>query len=391
MCARVLQIVPEIGYGGAEQMVVNLSNGLRERGWDVTVLVLSRMTNDAAILLAGFVSGGGRVISCDKPTGFSPRTILRVRATVRAFRPDVVHTHQHSLRYLLAATAGYSRAPRSVHTLHTPQAAQAGAIADLMHRCAFRRGVRPVAVANAIASVYEARYGYRAIPTVPNGIDMQRFAPDLHARAVWRAERGIPEDDVVIACVARLQPVKNHELLLRAFRLVVDSCERARLVLVGDGPLLTELCELARSLDLLPRVDFAGACADVERTLKGADIFTLSSKWEGHPLSLIEAMATELPAVVPRVGGIVDLIADGESGLLFAEGDCSALAAALLTLCRDAEQRRRIGSASRAAVADDCSVDAMVDRYIKIYVSTTGNGGTPGPVNHDPDCAGRMA
>lgn len=367
MSPRVLQIVPELGFGGAEQMVLNLANGLRERGNEVTVVVLGALPAGSPGVLADFLAGGGNVIACDKPPGISLRTIAAVRRAIRKGRPDVVHSHQHGLRYLLAATMGSPGATGFVHTLHTPQAAQAGIVADLVHAWARRRRVRPVAVAPAIAAAYEESYGYRGIATVPNGVDMCRFAPDAAAGAAWRAERGIPADDIVIACVARLQPVKNHELLLRAFRQVLDDFANARLVLIGDGPLLSELRETTRALGLTPRVEFAGTCVDVERALQGADIAALSSKWEAHPLSLVEAMAVGLPVIAPSVGGIVDVVVDGENGLLFAAGDCAALAAGLSALCRDAGLRRRMGVAARAEVAAQCSIAAMVEGYLGIY------------------------
>lgn len=367
MSVSILQMIPEIGFGGAEQMVLNLAQELRGRGTKVTILVLSPVADGVEALMDGFSVDNGSLILCNKRAGFDLRAIVTVRDAIRRTKPDVVHTHQHALRYLLAGGGGLAAVPAVVHTLHTLESAQSGVIAGLMHRVARMRGVRPVAVAASIAGAYEKRYGYRDIEIVHNGIDMRRFTSNADLGTAWREAHEIGGGEFVFASVGRLHPVKNHQLLLRAFRSVLDEHPQSRLVLVGGGPLRRELGDLAHALNMLPHVKFLGACFDVEHVLQGADAFVLSSKWEGHPLSLVEAMAVGLPVVAPRVGGIVDVIADGENGLLFDEGSQADLSDRMLKICRDPEFGSRLGVSAHASVFAECSVEAMVDRYLAIY------------------------
>ncbi|MCB9897818.1 MAG: glycosyltransferase [Planctomycetes bacterium] len=177
------------------------------------------------------------------------------------------------------------------------------------------------------------------------GVDLARFRPPAE-----RATREIPE----LVCVARLDPVKGHRLLLAAARRLVDGGRRFVLRLVGDGPEREALASLLLALGLEGHVRLEGAASEagVQAAYARADVFVLASLTEGVPVVLMEAMAMELPCVAPRLAGIPELVRDGIDGLLFTPSDELGLAAALEQLLDDADARRRLGVSGRRRVAE---------------------------------------
>lgn len=191
--------------------------------------------------------------------------------------------------------------------------------------------------------------------TIWNGIDTSRFAytgPDPAGPAV---------------VVARLAPEKDVETLLRATALAVRRYPDFRLEVAGDGPCRAALERFTAELGLVGWVRFLGPVRDVPALLARARLFVLPSLTEGVSLTLLEAMARGLPVAATRVGGNVEVVADGETGLLVPAGDPPALPAALLRLWGDPEEGARLGRAARRRVEDHFDVRAMVAAYEAPY------------------------
>ncbi|WP_344342662.1 glycosyltransferase, partial [Kitasatospora putterlickiae] len=167
------------------------------------------------------------------------------------------------------------------------------------------------------------------------------------ARAAARAGLGLPDDAFVVGTVGNLTPKKDQATLLAAHAALLRSRPDARLLLVGAGPLDARLRARAAELGVADTVVFAGSRADVPELLPALDVFTLSSRQEGLPVALMEAMTSGLPAVVTRVGGMPEVLDDGEQGLLVPPGDPSALAGAFDRLAGDPDLRARMASAAR--------------------------------------------
>jgi len=209
------------------------------------------------------------------------------------------------------------------------------------------------------------------ITQIYNGVDTVRFAPSAGvARDVFPAGFA-PPGTVVIGTVGRVQPVKDHATLLRAFAALAGSepalAERARLVIVGDGPLLAQTRALAATLGIDDATWFAGNRSDVPALLRALDVFALPSLNEGVSNTILEAMASGVPVVASAVGGNVELV-DGEAtGLLVPAGDSDALAGALLRYLRDTPLRLAHGRQARAVVTERFSLHAMVAGYADVY------------------------
>ena len=167
--------------------------------------------------------------------------------------------------------------------------------------------------------------------------------------------------------VARLDRLKDWPTALRAVNLLLSEDLRAKFVVVGDGEERSRLERLTEELQMTERVLFLGSRSDVAHLLQAADAFMLSSISEGIPLTLIEAMATGLPCVATNVGGIPELIRDGETGLLVEAGDHVGLAAGLGRLASTPELASRLGMSGYRLALDRHDASVMHERYRELY------------------------
>jgi glycosyltransferase involved in cell wall biosynthesis len=196
---------------------------------------------------------------------------------------------------------------------------------------------------------------------IPNGIDVSRFRP--RDPVVFLAQGTGP----TLLFVGRLHAQKNLQVLLRAAAELSSLWPNLRVVLVGDGPERGRLEGLTRDLGLEERVRFAGEVPDVLPFLHAADLFVHPSRAEGMPGALLEAMACGLPCVATRIGGTVDIITDGEDGILIPPGDDRLLAGAIGRLLGDLVLARRLGRQARTTVEARFAMDGVARRYAVLY------------------------
>jgi glycosyltransferase involved in cell wall biosynthesis len=206
------------------------------------------------------------------------------------------------------------------------------------------------------------------VETVLNGIDTVRYA-DSSPRAGVRAGFGIAASDRVVGTVGRLNEVKSQNLLLKAVAALGPDHNDVHVLLVGDGPERRSLEQLASDLGLGLRTHFAGYQRNPERFLPAMDIFALTSRLEGLPLALLEAWAAGLPIVSSAVGGVPKIVVDGENGMLFPNGDTSALTTALRTVLANPKMAAKMAASGLAIVRQRYSLDRMSNDYETRYRS----------------------
>jgi glycosyltransferase involved in cell wall biosynthesis len=225
-----------------------------------------------------------------------------------------------------------------------------------------------VAPSPGIAQVMHDLGVTREIKVIPNGVDLSPFQNVLRGRT--RADVGLPAGAVVLMYLGRLGPEKNITFLMRAFTGVAAACPDAVLALVGDGPEADNLSDQAQQAGIADRVKFFGAIdyALVPEYLKLADVFVTASQSEGHPLSLIEAMATGLPAVGIDSPGVGDTILDGVNGFL-STPDLAVFTAKLVRLVMDTEVRHRLAEGARTSAQQydiNRTVALLLDEYVRL-------------------------
>jgi glycosyltransferase involved in cell wall biosynthesis len=209
----------------------------------------------------------------------------------------------------------------------------------------------------------------RKIRVIFNGIETAQFMQTHDSRGARRS-LGIPDDAPLIGTVGRLTEIKRQDVLIRGFARLKQRCPAAHLVLVGDGPLRGDLEHLAATCDLRDSVHFAGYQSPTAPFIQAMTVFALTSRSEGMPQAAIEAAVSGVPVVASRVGGLPELIEDGQTGLLFQVGDDQALAAALEQLLANPDRARLIGQAARDRAVAMFDISRMADDYHRHFTES---------------------
>lgn len=364
---HVVHVLHSLSVGGTENGVVNLVNGLAER-FRHTVVTLSPPGP-----LADRLPAAVRVHALAKRPGIDPATWARLTLVLRRLRPDIVHSRNWATFGAVPA-ARLAGVRAVVHGEHGRDAADP----DGLHpRRRWRRRLAPlvtrfVAVSDDLQRwlVEDVRVPAAKVIRIHNGVDTSRFAPgarDGHGGA------GTGAGEVVVGTIGRLDPVKDHAGLIRAFARIAGSHPRARLVIVGEGPRRRELEGLAASL-VPGRVLFTGERSDIPTLLRSMEVFVLPSLGEGISNTLLEAMATGLPVVATRVGGNPELVEHGVNGLLVPRDDPATLATAISRYLDDPVLRLLHGKASRERVLERFSLDRMCVAYAGLYEEVAAGG-----------------
>lgn len=353
---KIMQVIPYFCFGGAEIMCENLTYALKNAGQEVFAVSLY---HDRTPIARRMEEAGIRIVYLDKKLGLDLSMVPKLIKIIRRERPDVVHTHLDVIKYavLAAKLAGVKKCVHTVHSLADREAE--GRVQKIINGFYFCRGWSvPVALTPEVRNSVAEFYGIplRRVPVIYNGIDLSRCVPKT------TYETG---ETVTILHVGRFDVPKNHPGLLEAFRLLLETHPECRLRLVGDGELRPDMEKLAREKGIADFVEFCGMQSNVYPYLHDADIFTLPSIYEGNPMTIIEAMGTGLPIVASRVGGIPDMISDGESGLLV-EPEPQSICAGLTRLVGDAALRQRLGLAARKQ-SQTFSAEHMARDYISCY------------------------
>ncbi|MCL6554424.1 MAG: glycosyltransferase [Firmicutes bacterium] len=363
---KVLQLVTQSEWGGAQTHVLALARGLRGT-YDVTI-----GCGAGGPLVARGRESGIRVVEI--PSLVQPPRLLADLATlwrlVRWIRTEafqIVHCHSTKAGLLGRIAARLAGAPIVAFTAHGwPSLAALPPLIRLAYRVA-ESGVARLSHVIICVSEHDKRQALKMgtgtpdrLVVVRNGVNPALWAQSMSAGPSGQPRGAIPgsaRDGVCTAvCVARLTVQKDPLTLLKAWTMLQGA---HRLVLIGDGPLRAELEAFCGRAGLTDRVTFLGARDDVPAVLGAADLFVLASRWEGLPFAVLEAMCSGLPVVATRVGGIPEAVVDGETGLLVPPGDARALAEAIERLAADPRLRGQMGAAGRRR-AEACFTEARM-------------------------------
>ena len=293
--------------------------------------------------------------------------IGRVLYLLKHERVDLIHAHEFAMNTYGALLSVLTGVP-CVTTIHGKNYSS-----DKWHRRAAYRLVahrtKMIAVSDDIKSFLAAAVGVSArhIATIPNGIHIERYAATDAAKTKFRTELGLSRHQPVVGAIGRLEPVKGHTHLLTAAQRVCARYPETVFVLAGQGPLRDPLEQQANALGIARNMRFLGYRDDVATVLAGLDVFVLPSLSEGLPLSLLEAMAASKPIVASNVGGIPEVIRDGENGLLAAPATPTELADRILMLLADPSRAHFLAENARALVSARFGMTAMVGAYEDLY------------------------
>ena len=362
---KILQIIPSLGTGGAEKMVLSLASGVSDQDHEVIIVSLYAK-NDTKMIYAPKASTLS-IIYLNKKPGFDIAMVYKIFKIIREFKPSIIHTHLHTMKYVLPLT--FLRSFAWVHTVHNVAQMEANHIDKKINYISFLRGAVPVAIADKVRNTIYEVYRIKNTPVILNGIDLHEHERVSLGRDEWRRREGFSESDVIITAVGRLYKQKNHRLLISSFKEVSEQFPQTRLMIVGEGELRSDLQDYCIEKGLKDKVKFLGNRNDVPAILNAIDIFTISSDWEGNPLSLMEAIAAGCPVVCTAVGGIPEVV-DPSFGLLVTAGDESALTKALKDMVESKEKRILMAQAAKA-YSHQFSSSKMIDNYLYLYKKLT--------------------
>ena len=354
---RVMFIEPDLQFGGAERHVTTLLPRMDPARFTPSVICIGEEGGLFADLLAAGIEARALHLSGKRNV---LRALKELISVARQARPDVVVVrcfNAETLGRIAARVAGVDHSIVWVHSMLDLR--QRTKVHTAIDRALIRWTSGYFGVAEAQRK-YLVELGYPAerIRIIHNGVDLALF--DAETNRTPLAEFGFAEDEPVVGIVAGLHPWKDHGTLLKAARIVIDKIPDARFLIVGEGVTRPELESLCDDLQITPNVHFTGARHDVARLLTAIDVFALTSTTEAFPISLLEAMACGRPAVCTAVGGVPELLTDGESGYLVPPKDTQQLAARLLSLLSDPDTARRMGRAGRERVEAEFSLDRTV-------------------------------
>lgn len=329
MKTRVAVVLPYFSSGGAENMVAHLVSHLDLD--KVNVQVFCIFGNPQGNHLEEEVrSHGVDIIYIGKGLGFSPLAAIKLYKALNKFGPDVIHTHLMACMY--SAPWVILHKNKMLHTIHSvPKAENNYRIRKIVTTFLYKTGKAvPIAISSENQRLIAEYYGIKmdSIEVVSNPVITEKFYHNHY-----------DSENITLITVGRLSKEKNQGLLIQVLAELVKEFPQIKLKIVGDGKEREVLQKKAIDLDLQSNIEFIGNVPDVENYLCDADIFVLSSLYEGVPLSILEAMAAGLPVVSTDVGGIKDVVTD--NGILVRSEDVNAMKEAILKLIRDQTLRKK--------------------------------------------------
>ena len=360
---RILYVITGLGVGGAERVVVGLADRFAARGDEIAIAYLRgpalMQPSDRRV----------RLYNLEITDVWSlMRGYFRLRRIVGVLQPDVVHSHlvhANILCRLLRLTTSISRLVTTAHNTNEESSLRMSTYRWTNRFADFTTNVSDEAVA-AFEQARAVKPGQMV--TIHNGVDTGVYRRSPDAGEAVRRELQVPEDERLIVALGRLEPPKDYPNLLAALSILRAQGEGTRwhCVIAGDGSLKNELIDQIARLGLADRVSLLGVRRDVPALLSAADIFVLSSAWEGFPMVICEAMACGCVVVATDCGGVREAV--GGAGLLVQPQDSSALAMQLRgALEMTFDERAAMGEAARRRVSNLYSLDRAITRWAQIY------------------------
>jgi sugar transferase (PEP-CTERM/EpsH1 system associated) len=368
---KIMHVVNSMSLGGTEKSLLRLATQLTG-GFEHRICCIRSFDPN----LTQSCLRPEQVVALNlRPSRFSFFVPALLRA-IRSYQPDIVHSRNWgAIEAVLAARL--SAVPVVIHSEHGYE------VESLSSTPVRQQWTRRLicSLADAVFTVSRELRGFHAaqagirpdrIRVLPNGVDTQVFAPARQARARMRYDLGISSADFVVGAVGRMVPIKDYGTLIRAAGRLTEATSKFKLILVGDGPELPRVRELAESIPGLGSHFLAlGRREDVPALLAGMDVFVQTSLGEGMSNTVLEAMAAGLPAVVTAVGGNPEIVSQG-CGWLFDAGDVEHLSQLLLMLASNPSLCARTGQAARRHVEEAFSHSAMLENYRQLYLELAG-------------------
>jgi glycosyltransferase involved in cell wall biosynthesis len=376
---KIMRIIARLIIGGPTIHVVLLNSILNNEIFE-SVLVCGSPNPGEQPMLDFALQQNIKPIAIPEIVGeatFKPRDVkalAKLFRLIRQERPHIVHTHTAKAGFVGRLAARLAGVPIILHTYHghVLHGYYSPFKTWLLRRmeqvlCYFTDCVIAVSMQVKQDLVSYGVASPEKITVIPLGFDLEPFLSCQKYRGELRRELGLSEAFQLVGIVGRVFPIKNHRLFLDAAARVLAGEPTARFIIVGDGVLRSEMERYARELGIVDKVIFTGWRTDLPRIYADLNALVISSDNEGTPVSVIEAMASGVPVVGTKVGGVPDLITDGETGYLVPPRDPDVLASAILRLIRGSETTSFMSQAARSMVIQRYTVRRLISDMEGLY------------------------
>jgi len=359
---RLCHCIEDLNAWGAQQVVRHLVCNLDQSRFRCLVYTFKRGP------IADIIEDSGCVVRLLKRK-FPKLDLSLVRRLRRSFEQDqieILHTHLFGASLHALIAAGPIPSLSKITTLHADR--EDNLIQRIGYQFLFSKPDCVVGVSQDTSAKVSARHPQirSKLVTIPNGIDTKPFSKRFDKREIRRKLR-LPVEGRIVGTIGRLTTQKDHSSLLEAFTQIRIGVPDTHLIIIGAGELLDSLQKQRSLLELDGSVHFLGSRDNIPELLQAMDVFVLSSLWEGLPLVLLEAMAAGAPVVATTVGGVPEVIADGEEGLLVPSGDPRSLGLAMTKLLTDSVLARRLAEKAFRKIHSQYSVETMVQKHAALY------------------------
>lgn len=381
---KILFVLQTLDIGGSENVVLKLIRNMNLDRYEIYVFGIA-----GGRLESQFVNVGAKIIIYNKRKGIDYNLSRALFGVIKEYRINIVNTHHFSPLLYSVFGVQCCRPTRLLHTEHTMREMDPSFLYPkepgsrylhgmkgyflfwiykylLLQRCSY-----VIAISKELKEFFaeNMKISRAKISTIFNAVEFQEYSENekLIFKNKFRHEYGVKPGEVVIGCVARFRPQKNHSLLLNAFAHLLKHRKKARLVLVGDGGEFEKMRELAYDLEIYDNVCFLGAVSDVGQRLYSFDIFCLTSNFEGLPLSILEAMYAKIPVIGTEVSGITELIENGKTGCLVPLNSPQFLADKIDALLREKDYRSMLVENAFTYVAKHHNIQRWAKEYENLF------------------------
>jgi glycosyltransferase involved in cell wall biosynthesis len=381
---KVVHVITRLDFGGAQQNTLWTVRHLNPEKYDVVLASGQggKLDEDAheslekGICRVAFFSSLVREIS-------PIRDLLAFFSLWRFFiaeKPDIVHTHSSKAGIIGRLAAWAAGVKIIVHTYHgfgfhdfqNPLVKKNYVLLERLcshftHALIFvSRSNWDYALKNGIGP--ESRFHL-----IRSGVDLSRFPVKVEDRALKKKELGFDSEALLVVSIGNLKPQKNPLDFVATAARVSEEIPQARFLFIGDGSLRFKAENFARELGVFKKIRFPGWRKDAAEWLAVADVFVLTSLWEGLPRALVEAMKSGLPCAAYAVDGISEMIRDGENGFIIPVKDVESLSKRVIDLLRDPELRRKMGLQAAKSIAEEFDINRMVQEQETLYAELLGD------------------
>ncbi len=370
MNRSVIHLVDGAKFYGAEAVVLNLSLGLKRVGIRSMIGCFSdgKRRNEQLAALAKSNGIDVRYVREKKKLDFA--IAKQIRDTCCESKVAFVNSHGYKSSFYSMIAKIFYGIPFIVTCHSWTKEHPKLRFYNYLGKISMLFSERVVAVSETVASeIGNWPHIRRKLRVIQNGINIENRLKDVGSakKQVLRKELGVKEVSKLVGTLGRLIPLKAHDDLIRAAKIVCEKMCDVEFILAGDGPLLSSLKVLAKRHGISDRFHFLGFRDDAISILQLLDVFVLPSKIEGLPISLLEAMAIGKPVVATEVGGIPSVIRDGFNGLLVQPGDVMSLAQSIVALLCYSDYREELSRKGKATVSKQFSMERMAKDYASLY------------------------